>query len=79
MPVAELPSVLQVEEIAQGRYRVNHPAEDPEARNVVFSGQILAQMIMASDHAVEGTKEVKSIHAIFARAGRYTEPMERKR
>lgn len=74
-----LPGVLQVEEISQGRYRVEHPAEDPEARNVVFSGQILAQMIMASDHGVQGTKEVKSIHAIFARAGRYTEPMELQR
>ncbi len=79
MSVGELPSVLQVEEISGGRYRVHHPAEDPEARNVVFSGQILAQMIMASDHAVEGTKEVVSIHAVFARAGRYTEPMELQR
>jgi len=34
-----LPAVLQVEEISQGRYRVEHPAEDPEARNVVFSGR----------------------------------------
>jgi acyl-CoA thioesterase len=76
MSIGELPSVLQVEEIETGQYRVNHPAEDPEARNVVFSGQILAQMIMASDHAVEGTKDIKSIHAIFARAGRYTESMQ---
>ncbi len=53
MSVGELPSVLQVEEISPGRYRVNHPAEDPEARNVVFSGQILTQMIMASDHGVD--------------------------
>jgi acyl-CoA thioesterase len=43
---------------------------------VIFSGQILAQMIMAADRAVEGTKEVKSIHAIFARAGSYDAPME---
>jgi acyl-CoA thioesterase len=74
-----LPDVLRVEEIADGRYRVHHPAEDPEARNVVFSGQIMAQMIMACDHAVKGTKEVKSIHAIFARPGRYDEPMELQR
>jgi len=75
MLTGELPSVLRVEE-AEGRYRVNHPAEDPEARNVVFSGQILAQMIMVSDHAVKAAKEIKSIHAIFARAGSYSEPME---
>ena len=79
MSEIELPGVLQVKEVSEGRYQVQHPAEDPEGRNVVFSGQILAQMIMASDHAVEGTKEVKSIHAIFARAGRYTEPMELQR
>ncbi|MCE2390737.1 MAG: thioesterase family protein [Proteobacteria bacterium] len=79
MPANELPDVLRVEEIAEGRYRVNHPAEDPENRNVVFSGQIMAQMIMACEHATGGSKEVKSIHAIFARAGRYTEPMELQR
>lgn len=79
MSTAKLPSVLRVEEGPEGRYRVDHPAEDPEARNVVFSGQILAQMIMVSDHAVEGAKEIKSIHAIFARAGRYSEPMELQR
>jgi acyl-CoA thioesterase II len=37
---------------------------------VVFSGQLLAQMIMVSD-AAAGGKEAKSIHAIFARAGSY--------
>ncbi len=79
MSMQELPDVLQVEEITDGRYRVNHPAEDPEARNVVFSGQIMAQMIMACDHAVKGAKEVKSIHAIFARPGRYDAPMELQR
>ena len=32
MSVGELPDVLRVDEIADGRYRVHHPAEDPEAR-----------------------------------------------
>ncbi len=48
-------------------------------RNVVFGGQILAQMIMAAhlDRNQEGDddKEVKSIHAIFARAGDYSQPI----
>jgi acyl-CoA thioesterase II len=63
--------------LGDGRYAAPHPTDDPEGRDVVFSGQILAQMIMASDHAVDHGKDVKSIHAIFARAGTYSGgPME---
>ena len=43
---------------------------------MVFSGQLLAQMIMASDHAAGGAKDVRSVHAVFARAGTYTQPIE---
>jgi acyl-CoA thioesterase len=69
--------VLQLEDLGDGRYGASHPTDDPEGRDVVFSGQILAQMIMASDRAVESGKDVKSIHAIFARAGTYSGgPME---
>jgi acyl-CoA thioesterase II len=75
--MAELPTVLQLEDLGDGRYGASHPTDDPEGRDVVFSGQILAQMIMASDRAVESGKDVKSIHAIFARAGTYSGgPME---
>ena len=75
--MSELPAVLQVEDLDDGRWSAPHPADDPEGRDVVFSGQLLAQMIMASDGAVGGQKEVKSIHAIFARAGTYSAgPME---
>jgi acyl-CoA thioesterase II len=75
--MAELPAVLQLEDLGDGRYAAAHPTDDPEGRDVVFSGQILAQMIMASDRAVESGKDVKSIHAIFARAGTYSGgPME---
>ncbi len=69
---APLPAVLQVTDEGGGRFRTPHPTDDPEARDVVFSGQILAQMIMVSDHAVQSAKDVKSIHAIFARAGTYS-------
>jgi acyl-CoA thioesterase len=52
---------------------------DEIRRNVVFGGQILAQMIMAShldrSRDLPNSKEVKSIHAVFARAGDYTEPI----
>ena len=64
-----LPAVLQVQDLGDGHYAAPHPENDPEQRGVVFSGQILAQMIMVSDLAVEHAKEAKSIHTIFARAG----------
>lgn len=75
--MTQLPAVLEVEDLGDGRYGVPHPTDDPEGRDVVFSGQILAQMIMASDRAVGSAKDVKSVHAIFARAGTYSAgPME---
>ena len=70
--MSELPATLQVEDLGEGRWAAPHPTDDPEGRDVVFSGQILAQMIMASDAACSSQKEVKSIHAIFARAGTYS-------
>ncbi len=75
--MSEVPAVLQVGDLGGGRWAAPHPTDDPEGRDVVFSGQLLAQMIMASDAAVDHQKEVKSIHAIFARAGTYSAgPME---
>lgn len=76
MAKSDLPAILRVEAVGERRYRVAHPVDDPEKRNVVFSGQLLGQMIMAADQAGGGDKEVKSIHAIFARAGRYDAPIE---
>jgi acyl-CoA thioesterase len=76
MTTGELPDLLELSETGEHRYRVRHPGESPEARDVVFGGQILAQMIMASDMAAGGTKDVKSIHTVFARAGTYTAPMD---
>jgi acyl-CoA thioesterase len=70
--MSELPATLQVKDLGGGRWSAPHPTDDPEGRDVVFSGQILAQMIMASDANCGGQKEVKSIHAIFARAGTYS-------
>ena len=75
--MADIPPVLQVEDLGDGRYAAPNPTDDPEGRDVVFSGQILAQMIMAADVACASAKDVKSIHAIFARAGTYSAgPME---
>ncbi|MET0628524.1 MAG: acyl-CoA thioesterase II [Acidimicrobiia bacterium] len=69
---AVLPTVFDVEDLGDGHFVAPHPTDDPESRDVVFSGQLLGQMIMVSDAAVQSSKEVKSIHAIFARAGTYS-------
>jgi acyl-CoA thioesterase II len=74
-----LPPMLELEQVGDHTY-AGRPEHDGEQRNVVFGGQILAQMIMAAhrDHSVDhpNAKEVKSIHAIFARAGDYGAPIE---
>jgi acyl-CoA thioesterase II len=70
--MSELPAILHIEDLGDGRWSAPNPVEDPEGRDVIFSGQILAQMIMASDATCSGQKEVKSLHAIFARAGTYS-------
>jgi acyl-CoA thioesterase II len=48
---------------------------DPSQRDVVYGGQLLAQMILASDLVAED-KDVASIHAIFARSARLSSPLE---
>jgi acyl-CoA thioesterase len=63
-----LPSILRLEALGDARYRVANEG-DAEAHNVVFGGQLLAQMIRAAAET-SPTKAVKTIHAIFARAGR---------
>ena len=71
-----LPDVLRMVPAADNRYQAHHEREvDGTERDVVFGGQILAQMIMASAMAGGGDKEGKSIHTIFARPGTYTKPL----
>lgn len=74
--VASTPAVLTLDDLGGGRYGAPHPENDPEGRNVVFSGQLLAQMIIAADRSVDGAHDVKSIHAVFSRAGTYECPLE---
>ena len=71
-----LPPELRLSASGPNHYQVNHPENDPEGRAVVFSGQLLAQAIMASDDVVDGSKATKSIHIIFSRAGSYASPLE---
>lgn len=76
--VTSLPPILQLRAVDAHTYE-GPPEHSGERRNVVFGGQILAQMIMAAhvdrNEDREDDKEVKSIHAIFARAGDYTQPI----
>ena len=70
----DLPSVLQLEPLGEGRYRIEN-AGDPDSRDVVFGGQFLAQMIMAAVASSPG-KKVRSLHTIFARTARVGAPTE---
>ena len=65
--MADLPDILQVDDIDGGRYRIHMPSESAEGRDVVFSGQYLAQMIMAADRAHSSAKDVQ----VFSREGRF--------
>ena len=47
----------------------------PSDRPVVFGGQLMGQMIMAAAAALPG-KTVRSLHAIFARAGTVAQPVD---
>jgi acyl-CoA thioesterase len=67
--------LLDLEPVGPGRFRVPMPPGSQEGGNVVFGGQLMAQMIMASA-AEDATKYVKSMHTIFSRAGSYAEPIE---
>ncbi len=75
----DLPLLLDLQRVGDHLYS-GRPEHTGEQRNVVFGGQILAQMIMAShlDRSLErpNDMEVKSIHAVFARAGDYSAPIE---
>jgi acyl-CoA thioesterase II len=74
--MTDLPDLLKLTDAGDRRYEVFQPTESAEGRDVVFSGQLLGQIIMASDAAAGGTKDVRSIHSVFARAGTYTKPIE---
>jgi acyl-CoA thioesterase-2 len=51
------------------------PSVPSETRPVVFGGQLMGQMIMAAAASMPG-KTVRSLHAIFARAGTVAEPVD---
>ncbi len=74
--VSDLPDVLHLTSLGDGRFGASQPSESAEGRDVVFSGQYLAQMLMAAEAMETGDKSARSIHALFARAGSYAKPLE---
>ena len=71
-----LPEILRLDRIDEDRFSLPL-AGDGATRDVVFGGQILAQMILASSLTDAGAdKEVKSVQCIFARAANFQAPLE---
>ncbi|HMD46756.1 MAG TPA: acyl-CoA thioesterase domain-containing protein [Acidimicrobiales bacterium] len=72
--MTDRPEAFVLEEVGEHRFRAGSIG-DADVRDVVFGGQLLAQMILASALTHPG-KEVKSVHAIFARSGSLRQPIE---
>ena len=64
---------LILEQTGESSYR--GPSVPSEVRPVVFGGQLMGQMIVAATTCLPG-KTVRSLHAIFARAGTVTQPVD---
>jgi acyl-CoA thioesterase len=71
--LSELLGVLDLEQVGEGRFRAQNFADGPGG--VVFGGQLLAQSIVAGA-TIDATKEVKSIHTVFARGGAMDQPLD---
>ncbi|MGX7681749.1 acyl-CoA thioesterase [Jatrophihabitans sp. DSM 45814] len=67
--------LLHLESLGENRFSVHQPEGSPEGGNVVFGGQLMAQIIMAADAECGGSKYVKSMNTVFSRAGLYSEPI----
>ena len=74
--VSDLVKVLDLEPVGAdgaGHFRAQNFVSG--AGGVVFGGQLLAQSIVAAS-TVDPTKEVKSIHTVFARGGAMDKPLD---
>jgi acyl-CoA thioesterase II len=76
MSRVDLPAAFRLDQKDDRHYEASSIG-DPTVWDVVFGGQIMAQMILASDATNRGDgKEIASLHVIFARAGTMTKPLE---
>jgi acyl-CoA thioesterase len=71
--LSELLDVLDLEQVGEGRFRAENFSDGPGG--VVFGGQLLAQAIVAGA-SIDPSKEVKSIHTVFARGGAMDKPLD---
>lgn len=71
--LSELLDVLELEPAGEGRFRGQNFAEAPGG--VIFGGQLLAQSIVAGN-TVDPSKEVKTVHTVFARGGSLDQPLD---
>jgi acyl-CoA thioesterase len=63
---------LELEPTGENTYRAQN---DSHGGGVVFGGQLLAQSVVAALQG-EPDKRVKTLHTVFARAGRVDQPLE---
>lgn len=71
--LSELLGVLDLDQVGEGRFRAQNFSDGPGG--VVFGGQLLAQSIVAGA-TIDPSKEVKSIHTVFARGGAMDKPLD---
>jgi acyl-CoA thioesterase II len=71
--LADLVNVLDLEPLDDGHFRARNFTAG--LGGVVFGGQLLAQSIVAAS-TVDPSKEVKSIHTVFSRAGALDQPLD---
>jgi acyl-CoA thioesterase len=69
----DLVEVLDLEVVGEGRFRAQNFSEGPGG--VVFGGQLLAQAIVAGA-SIDPSKEVKTVHTVFARGGALDKPLD---
>ena len=69
-----LRAVLDLDQVGDGRF-VAQNFDSGFGGGVVFGGQLLAQTIVAAS-TVDPTKEVKSVHTVFARGGAMDQPLD---
>jgi acyl-CoA thioesterase II len=72
--VADL-DILALERVGEGQFVAGHEGDGEGGRDVVFGGQMLAQIIVAATASTPG-KQVKSVQAVFARAASFGAPLE---
>jgi acyl-CoA thioesterase II len=70
-----LPELLQLQPTGDHQYRAPFEPQEARALDVMYGGQILAQMIIASSGEHDPAKAVKSIHVVFSRAATHAEPL----